>query len=56
MGLRFRGRPGLLYAEYSSKRRSGCGCCGCLMTPFWALLLVALLLIERFIRKLLARV
>src|SRR5260221_8737823 len=28
-------------AEYSSKRRSGCGCCGCLTAPFLALLLVA---------------
>ena len=56
VGLRFSRRPGLLYAEYSSKRRSGCGCCGCLTAPFLALLLVALLLVERFVRKLLVRV
>jgi hypothetical protein len=55
MGLRVRRRPGLLYAEYSSKERSGCGCCGCLTAPLLALLLAAFLLAERFIRKLLAR-
>jgi len=55
MAFRFRRRPSVFYAAYSSRSQPGCGCCGCLLAPFLIWLLLFLNCLRWLAKKLLTR-